>query len=268
MINMSWKRKLTNLASNIVIKSTGLRNPRKMHSMFLESINPEKTVSTKYGNVLFSCPNELILWRIDTFHDKEPETLKWIEEMESNSTFFDIGANIGLYSIYAAKKGLNVFSFEPEALNYSELTKNVYLNKLSNIKPVNLALSSNEQFVTFTTSSQLAGTANQESDLTQRKNLITATTQTSFGTSVDKLIETYAFPFPNYIKIDVDGPELEIIRGMKKTIANKELRSVLIEIDENQQAHKEIIETLLSAGFKIVLKLDLDVKINNYIFRR
>ena len=58
--------------------------------------------------------------------------MKWINRFEKNSTFFDIGANVGLYSIYAAKlTGANVYAFEPSVLNLEILYKNIDLNNLN-----------------------------------------------------------------------------------------------------------------------------------------
>jgi len=45
------------------------------------------------------------LWRSQTLFTKEPEMIEWIDSIDSGSTFWDIGANIGLYSIYGAVKG-------------------------------------------------------------------------------------------------------------------------------------------------------------------
>ena len=52
----------------------------------------------------FTVPNQLNQFRVNTFSEKEPETLEWIDTFPDNSTLWDIGANVGLYSIYAAKK--------------------------------------------------------------------------------------------------------------------------------------------------------------------
>ena len=70
--------------------------------------------------------------KVKTYYSKEPETLSWIDNFDiyrkSNSEdliFWDIGANVGLYSIYAATKydNISVFAFEPSALNLNILTK-------------------------------------------------------------------------------------------------------------------------------------------------
>ena len=81
--------------------------------------------------MIFSVPNYLNRGRVFTFSTKEPETLDWIDSFSEGITFWDIGANIGLYSIYAAsKKNCQVFSFEPSVFNLELLARNINLNKL------------------------------------------------------------------------------------------------------------------------------------------
>ena len=52
----------------------------------------------------FSIPNQLNHFRVATFATKEPETLEWIDQLPQNSLLWDIGANVGLYTVYAALK--------------------------------------------------------------------------------------------------------------------------------------------------------------------
>ena len=61
-------------------------------------------IPNKNLNLKFYSPNRLNNFRINTFFTKEPETINWIDNFEEDTIFFDIGANIGLYSCYAAKK--------------------------------------------------------------------------------------------------------------------------------------------------------------------
>ena len=60
-----------------------------------------------------------------TFETKEPETLNWIRGFDAEDNLLDIGANIGIYSLYAAYKGGNVTAIEPDALNYALLNLNI-----------------------------------------------------------------------------------------------------------------------------------------------
>ena len=71
--------------------------------VFKIAMQATKRISHKNVNLTFCVPNQLNRFRVDTFATKEPETLEWIETIPQGSTFWDIGANIGLYSLYAAR---------------------------------------------------------------------------------------------------------------------------------------------------------------------
>ena len=74
---------------------------------------------------------------------KEPDMIEWIESFNRNDILFDVGANIGLYSIFASKQGIKkVIAFEPEALNFALLNQNIFLNnEQDRIVPLNVGLS-------------------------------------------------------------------------------------------------------------------------------
>ena len=110
-------------------------------------ISEKKSVEIGDVKLLFYVPNEINRFRVNTFFTKEPETLVWINGFKENATFFDIGANIGLYSCYAAKKlKCNTFAFEPSFFNLELLSKNIFVNNLSSlIKIVPISLSSEKK---------------------------------------------------------------------------------------------------------------------------
>ena len=94
----------------------------------------QMTQSVKHGQteLVFAVPNQLNRFRIDTFSSKEPETLEWIDSIPEGSVLWDIGANVGLYSCYAAKvRDCQVFAFEPSVFNLELLARNIYLNSLT-----------------------------------------------------------------------------------------------------------------------------------------
>jgi hypothetical protein len=107
------------------------------------SMKREFIINYKGNDFVFTSPNSLNKWRLDTFSTKEPETLNWIDELPSNSILWDIGANVGLYSVYAAKvRNCMVYSFEPSIFNLELLARNIFLNDLQrNISIVPLPLS-------------------------------------------------------------------------------------------------------------------------------
>ena len=87
------------------------------------------------------------------FESKEPETLNWIKGFDAGDSLLDIGANIGMYSLYAAYKGVNVIAIEPDALNYALLNLNIKLNDYGEkIVPYCIAIHDENKFSKFNSS--------------------------------------------------------------------------------------------------------------------
>ena len=109
----------------------------------------------------FHVPNRLNYFRVNTFSSKEPETLNWIDTFAKQNVFWDIGANIGLYSCYAAKRAdSKVYAFEPSVFNLELLAKNIYINLLTDkIIIIPFPLSDNLDIKTFYMSSTEKGGA-------------------------------------------------------------------------------------------------------------
>ena len=124
-----------------------------------------KKISILNKEVNFFIPNQLTDWRIETFFIKEPETLEWIDSFEKKDKiiFWDIGANIGLYSIYSVlkNKNLSTISFEPSTSNLRILSRNISINNLENkIKILSAPLSNKEnQFLTMNEGNFIEGGA-------------------------------------------------------------------------------------------------------------
>ena len=85
-------------------------------------------------DIKFFTPNQITSWRVNTYFSKEPETLEWIDSFENKDdiVFWDIGANIGLYSIYNSIKNpkSTTIAFEPSSSNLRILTRNISINNL------------------------------------------------------------------------------------------------------------------------------------------
>jgi FkbM family methyltransferase len=222
--------------------------------------------------------NPLLLWRAKTFFTKEPDTLKWIDSMPKESVFFDVGANVGVYSIYAGMKGLNVFSFEPEASNYFILNSNIKINNLDKtVKAFCLAISDSTTFDTLRLTSVEPGAAlNSFSENIDHagKTFSPISEQGCLSFSVDDLAADSHFGTPDYLKIDVDGLEYKILNGADKTLKNPKLKEVLMEVNEMLDRDMKLVEQINSCGFKVRLKSEPEydagktVKMRNYIFSR
>jgi FkbM family methyltransferase len=183
----------------------------------------------------FTVPNQLNYFRVDTFSTKEPETLDWIDSLSSDSTLWDIGANIGLYSIYAAKaKNCQVFAFEPSVFNLELLARNIFLNDLQNqITIIPFALSdkigSNQMLLTSTEWGGAISTFGKKVSWDGKaiKDIFSFST---FGSTMDYAVSMLNLPQPDYIKIDVDGIEHFILSGGKQVL--DKVQSISIEIND------------------------------------
>ena len=81
----------------------------------------------------YSVSNNTTLWRAQSLFEKEPITIKWIRSFKKNSVFYDVGANVGMYSIFAGYvSGVKVYSFEPESNNFQSLMENIIINNQQN----------------------------------------------------------------------------------------------------------------------------------------
>lgn len=240
-------------------------------------------VQSKYGLVKYFCLGWLPLWRSKTLFTKEPETIEWIDSMNKNDILWDIGANVGIYSIYAGKKGMQVFAFEPSALNTLMLSKNIEINNLKdNIFLFPVAVSDKNEFGYLNmTSTDLGGALNQfdkvdvdvvgEGDYEEK----VVFKQGMFSYSIDELIEKYKFEIPNYIKLDVDSIEDKIIYGADNTLSNEKLKGLLVELDETEKRTEKLIVFLKERGLGLKAKrhgeMIGDGKFKNqfnYIFER
>lgn len=240
-------------------------------------------VKTKYGMLKYFCMGYIPLWRSQTLFTKEPETIEWIDRMDKKDTLWDIGANVGLYSVYAGLKGMNVFAFEPSALNTFLISKNIEINNLKdNVSLFPIAVSDKNEFGYLNmTSTELGGALNEfnKTDVKTvgegKYKVEVVYKQGMFSYSIDELIEKYKFEVPNYIKIDVDSIEDKIVYGANKTLSNENVKGVLLELDETEDRTKTIIDFLSERGLNLKEKRHSEMFDNskfktqfNYIFER
>ena len=218
-------------------------------------INRKKTVIYKDIKLEFYIPNRLSYYRTDTFDSKEPETLEWIDKFEKKNIFWDIGANIGLYSCYAAKKKLcKVYAFEPSVFNLEWLGKNIFLNNLVNeitVIPIPLYQKITENTLNFS-STEWGGalTTFGKSYGHDGKDLKKIFEFSTMGISMDEAKNLLKIPQPMYIKIDVDGIEYLILKGGEKVLLNT--KELSIEVNEKFTEQKNNCDKYLKElGFSL-----------------
>jgi FkbM family methyltransferase len=203
----------------------------------------------------FHTPNEMTRWRVETLYTKEPATIDWLRAMRQGAVFVDVGANVGMYTVFAAvARDARVFAFEPESENYAVLNGNLRLNGLSGrVLAMCAGLSDHASIAPLYLSKAGAGGschslgAEVGFDLAPRP---AGFVQGSVALRLDDLISSGQMPVPEYVKIDVDGFEHKVIRGMEETLRNARARSLIVELNPRLSEHREIREHLRSMGFR------------------
>lgn len=244
--------------SKFIVKILSLH---KFSNLFLDNIIQhgfERKISIKHEDIkmIFYIPNSLCHWRVKTFSTKEPETLNWIGNFKENSCIWDVGANIGLYSIYSGLLGHKVFCFEPSFSNLEILAKNIDLNDLNNnITILPIALNDKSKISELNLSDFKWGAAHSAFEKKfgwDGKDLNTTLSYRTLGFSIDDVSKYLKMLPPDHIKVDVDGIENLVLSGGVNTISKA--KSVLIEVTKNFQSQ--------SSGVKNILK-DLDFHLIN-----
>jgi len=195
----------------------------------------------------------------------EDEVIKdLMSEVRPSDVFYDIGANIGVYSRFVCErlKGGEVIAFEPLAGNSSSFRKNLSRTPVQ-FRLFELGLSDEDAEHEFLTSGEgEAGQGMSRLQPTENDSPSGLTIQTVKG---DEFIESHDLPRPNVIKIDVEGAELKVLNGLRKTIAHPECRVIYCEIHHDSRegpdtspdiadyggSPEELKETLREGGYSI-----------------
>lgn len=209
---------------------------RYVHDQILDkAMGRTQLVAHQQVQLNFAIPNSLNKYRVDSFSSKEPETLAWIDSFEDGAVVWDIGANVGLYTCYAAKsRGCRVFAFEPSVFNLELLARNINLNQLATLVTIvplpiadqmsfsDLNLTTTEWGGALSTFKHLYG---QDGKPLQRIFQVP-----TVGISMHDAVSILHIPQPDHIKIDVDGIEHLILKGGVEVL--RKAKSVSIEIND------------------------------------
>lgn len=185
-----------------------------------------------------------------------------VKNIKKGDVVFDVGANVGVHTILMAKlvneKG-KVVSFEPEEETFATLKKNISINELNNIMlfPIALSDSRSEKNIYFT---------GNTGGFTLRDNSGSLKGRGIKLIPGDELVKDESLPVPRIVKIDVEGFEYEVIKGLSKTLEDNKCGVVICEVHPNllpEGVKSKDIELLLKeAGFNNFNKLTRGVNIH------
>ena len=220
-----------------------------------EALNPRCEIEHAGARMIFATPNSGTKWRADTIFSKEPCTLQWIATFKRTDVLVDVGANVGMYTIWAAAtRGVKVFAFEPEAQNYALLNRNILLNRLDDlVRAYCLGLSDKAGFTSLYMATVTAGGschAVGEAIDYKHEPLPVVFTQGCVAARLDDLVADGVIPTPTHIKIDVDGIEPKVVAGARTTFKDQAVRSLLVELNLNLAEHRDLVHEIEGLGFR------------------
>ncbi|MBF0140282.1 MAG: FkbM family methyltransferase [Magnetococcales bacterium] len=260
---------LRRLIARAVTTLLGLNHAGDLATEIVQAINPVIPTPTARGILYFTGGHGRLLWRTRTFATEEPETITWLDTLSPRDVLWDVGANVGMYAIYAARlTGCRVFAFEPEAQNYAVLLRNIALNQVQerchaasvavagenglgylNVRSITQGGAHNQfarsidedrdDSVAFVPDDPLAGTGKPI------KQII-------YGATLDSLSQDPKLDLPTHLKVDVDGLEGVLLHAGQKLLENPILRSVLVELNPKAKWDKEVPELMKRKGFQLV----------------
>lgn len=260
--------------AKLLIVMLRLNGQNRFSNEFVQMLDPKLKVDLPDGTkMIFRTGHGRLLWRARTFQDEEPLIIDWINQFDSKDCFYDVGANIGTYSLYAARRGIRTFAIEPEFNNLQLLYENIFLNQLQETcTPIPIALGDSTKVEVFHLKSISKGDALhsigrpsyllQDASFTYKLDTLVM--------RLDDLISVFDLPKPTKIKIDVDYNELNVIKGAQKTL--DDVQEVYIEIDLKLAEHREVLDLLEKKSFRVVSTESISrmwkPEISNYLFAR
>jgi FkbM family methyltransferase len=220
-----------------------------------ERLNPRCTLQFAGADITFLTPNTHTKWRVESLFEKEPSTIEWIAGFAPGEVLVDVGANVGMYTIWSAiTRGVRVFAFEPESQNYALLNRNILANRLDGrVRAFCVALSDRSGLGELHISQFLVGgschSLDQPVDF-KHEPMQPAYTQGCVSATLDELVAAGTVDAPDHVKIDVDGFEPQVIEGAQKTVRDGKVRSVLIEINQNLADHMALVRRMQDWGYR------------------
>ena len=243
--------------AGVILKLLRIHGRSPWSNEFVQAIDPSITVDVPgfesisgEPRIWFRTGHGRLFWRATQSPSLDIDTNKWIAQFAENDVFYDVGANIGLYSIMAAKfMKVRTYAVEIDLMNARILYENISMNNCQEkvtVLPFGLDSHSRQEILFLKTMSYGDALHN----LRQPNAMVIDPGEIQVNVPVfrlDDVIKILGLPSPTKIKIDVDGVDLDVLKG--STEALKTTTSLVIEYMPNSDTKNKIHNFLLSHGF-------------------
>jgi FkbM family methyltransferase len=231
---------------------------RKVRQTLLLSGGGRRTVAVQANGLVakFDIGTKVELYRTVEFGGERDFLSNFVAALSPEDVVLDVGASVGLVAIFSGLAGATVDAIEPDPDTYSRLKRNIDLNALSNVSPVQLALG-DEVGEAILFSDGAAGRAPTLRAQAGRTVAPRGTIKVQTST-IDKEIEARRLRIPTVVKIDVEGAETMVLKGAKGLLSGafgRPPRRLFIELHPEflpsfQSSETEAVEILTSYGGK------------------
>ena len=248
--------KAMRITARLILKLLRIHGRTRWSNEFIQSINPSVTVEvpefssiSKDPTIWFRTGHGRLYWRATVTPSLDLDTNRWIKTFTENDIFYDIGANIGLYSIMAAKfLQANVYAVEIDLMNTRMLYENISMNRCQEkitVLPFGLDSSSHQEKLFLKTMSYGDALHN----LREPNAMVIDPSGIQINVPVfrlDDVIEILGLPSPTKLKIDVDGVDFDVLKGSADAL--KTVTSLVIEYMPSSDTRNEIHNFLSDHG--------------------
>ena len=286
MTEISFKHRVFRLAVGCVervLRAVSRELYFKAVGGLFEELDLTYRIETKNGPILLYCDSETVRIRASTMLEREPETLAWIETFAPDEVLWDIGANIGVFTLYAARvASARVVSFDPLPFNHAGLVRNLTLNHLHDrVTALCVALSDETRIAPLMVPAEAdmpGGAGGVFAEVTDNygEAVDVVYELRTLGYSIDDFLDKFDVPFPNHLKMDIDGIQERVVIGARRTLRDRRLKSAMLELQPMPQQTAIILKEMEDAGFELVETVkavgggsaDIDTHVTNNFFTR
>ena len=254
----SLGRRLIRSFCKLLIYVFRLNGRSKFSNEFMQMLDPKFETRFDGLDLQFRTGNGRLLWRAKSLLTEEPLMISWIKAMNPNDVVLDVGANVGMYTIPIAQRTKMVYACELDPLNVAILKENIVLNAVQDrVVVFPIACGDSMTIVEVKFRDLAYGDALQKvaggDALDTYLGELPHTTK-SLQMSLDELFESIDAIRPNKIKIDVDGNEETVLRGLKGLLATA--NDVYFE-DSFSVACNNFIAFLTGLGFQEEVRAEI-----------
>jgi FkbM family methyltransferase len=249
--HLPFRHQLTRIAGLL-----GVRSPlRRLYRSCFAPGGGEHTLSVAGETARFYVHSKSNIEGLNSLGGERPTLEFLMRRLQRGDCVYDIGAALGLYTVFLAKsvgETGEVLAFEPEGHTYERLQEHVVLNGLANVRTFRVALGDCEAAVCLR-SGEVAGSARivPSAEPADGRHAVVERVRVAQG---DRFVQIENLRLPRVVKIDVEGYEYAVIRGLSQTLAQPQCELVCCEVHPAllpvSETPEKVLDLLRSLGFR------------------